>query len=123
MNLSFVIVEPDPVVRMDLVGTLEHSFPAGSVTACASTAEITQLFETLAASASFFVNGALLPDLAPEVTRAILAAGGRIVSVGKPATDAVPSTLLEVPFTMTTILDALANAAPDLPVPRPAGHT
>ena len=123
MDLSFVIVEPDPVVRMDLVGTLEHSFPTGTVTAVEATGEIGQMFETPTSSASLFVNGALMPELAPDITRSVIEAGGRIVSIGRSASDAIPATLLEVPFTMSMILDALEHAAPDLHVPRPQGHT
>lgn len=116
MDLSFVIVEPDPVVRMDLVGTLEHSFPAGTVVSVSSASEIGQLFETLTPSATLsavvFVNGALMPDLAPEIVRAIVGAGGRIVSIGRSDSDAIPSTMLDVPFTMSMILDVLAGDAP-----------
>lgn len=123
MDQRFIVVEPDPVVRMDLVGTLEHSFPNGIVSAVASASEIGQVLDHLAVSVCVFVNGALVPDVAPDIARMIVESGGRIVSVGAPRSDAIPTTILETPFTMTMILDALASGAPDQPVHLPEGHT
>ncbi|WP_187428537.1 hypothetical protein ROLI_044690 [Roseobacter fucihabitans] len=118
MNQSFVVVEPNPVVLMDLVGTLQHSFPAGSVASLASGSEIGHLLDQVALTTCFFVNGALISELAPDVVRTIIDAGGRIVSIGRSASDVVPATVLEIPFTTTMILEALSIDAPDLPLPQ-----
>ena len=119
MNQSFVVVEPDPVVLMDLVGTLQHSFAAGSVVSFASASEISQFLNQVVFSACFFVNGVLLQEIAPDIVRTIIDAGGKIVSIGRPADDVVSTTILEVPFTMPMILEALSIGAPDLLSPRP----
>ena len=123
MDHSFVVVEPDPVVRMDLVGTLEHRFPAAIVAAFSSVDEMGQIMDHLAVSACVFVSGALVPDLAPDLARLVVETGGRVVSIGAPRSDAVLTTVLEMPFTMTTILDALSSGAPDQPAPLPEAHT
>lgn len=123
MDQSFVVVEPDPIVLMDLVATLQHSFPAGSVTSFALASEIRQLLDQMVKSTCFFINGGLMPELAADDVRTIVGAGGKIISIGRSASDMVPATVLEIPFTMTMILDALSIGAPDLLSRQLESHT
>ncbi|WP_415404426.1 hypothetical protein [Tateyamaria sp. SN3-11] len=123
MDHCFVVVEPDPIVRMDVAGALEHNFPTSRVEDCNSLDDLEQLLVTARGPVSVFVNGAMLSELSAHVLKPVVEGGGQVVSIGGPAAPSIHATTLDVPFSTAMILEALPNVLPCPPAHQPEGRT
>lgn len=123
MSYCFGIVEHDPVVRLDLVETLKHSFPDSLVEALVDVHDIAGLLCRFDRAFHLFVAGSVIPDLDKTVVEYALQSKGAIISIG--THDKVPFhvRVLEKPFTSAMVLKAVAISAPDLHGHLPEGHT
>ena len=123
MDHSFVVVEPDPIVRMDLAGALEDNFPNSRVEICASTDELQSSFMSMDSPVNLFVNATILSDLPPDMIKSVGDGGGRVVRVGSSTLPSDQTAVLDVPFSTAMILEAVSNVAPDPHAHQPEGHT
>lgn len=107
-NQTFVIVEPDPVVSMDLVGVVSTAFPRSSVNV--NTLFTDEQAEIVAASSAvtILLSAALVTENTMNLLRSFIANGVHIVFIGEPVIIEPFTTVVSVPFTSRMILNALS---------------
>ncbi|WP_299286075.1 hypothetical protein [uncultured Tateyamaria sp.] len=123
MIQSIIVIEPDPLVRMDLMGALQDGHVDAILSECATVSDATPLVLQAKGPVTVFVNSSLMPQLEPATQHAIIQSRGKIICVGDARPTVVPITILEKPFTTPMIMDALSNGAHGRPVSRPEVRT
>ena len=109
MSKDFIIIEPDPIVRIDLEGTLMHDFPLSSINIGETLGDVQDALGAAARDAVLFVKGGMLltdVDLL-EAVKTLAARGCHIVSIGKVEMLDFVSTCVELPFTTEMVLEAV----------------
>lgn len=104
---SFVIVEPDPIIAMDLLGMLKTAFPSSPVTVSQMLADVADQITTSAASVSILLNSSLISEHALASLRGYTDKGARIVLVGAAVNVSFDASVVEMPFTSEMILNVL----------------
>lgn len=110
MSKNFIIIEPDPIVCMDLEDMLVRQYPDGQVTAGFSLRDIGPAINAYGPDTAFFIKSAVLdgdPDLA-RVIRAAATRGSLIVVMGKDKDFDFPAAYVELPFTSDMVLAAIS---------------
>lgn len=121
MQHLFIVIEPDPIVSMDLMGALQAGYPGSTVQVVGSIAEVRAHSDLR--SLRLLINSAVLSGAEPQLLNDILKRGGQIISIGgAPATGQVAATL-EMPFTSEMILDAVSSVARGPHAHQPEAHT
>ncbi len=115
MTKSFIIIEPDPIVAMDVEGLLSSQFPRADITTGASLADIGPAIHNCGPASMLVVKGALLADDG-DLRRVVQTAAvrrARIFVIGEPSDLDFPVTFIELPFTSDTMLAAMTQDTPD----------
>ncbi|MEJ6403693.1 hypothetical protein [Yoonia sp. 2307UL14-13] len=110
---AFVVVEPDPIINLDLVTMIRGTFDDGQVSAVQSWADAASLISAIHSHTTILINGALLNDRRLDTLRNVVSRGAYIVIVGKDILTDFPKAVVEVPFTTEMILTALRNGVAD----------
>lgn len=113
MPHRIIIVEPDPIVCIDLEGTLKDTFPTHEIVAASDPDTATALVQSAEADTTVFVKGSWLikhVGLA-ETVRDAAAVGAQIVTLGQ--VDGLPPSFrgVEVPFTTEMLMQAMSSDA------------
>jgi len=106
---NFIIIEPDPIVCMDVEGMLATAYPESRVIAGASLSDIGSAIYTCSPNTMLFVKGALVSDSDDlrRVLQTAAARGCRIVTIGEAEGLDVPVTHIELPFTTDMVIAAV----------------
>lgn len=113
---SYIVVEPDPVVSMDLVETLQGAFDDARVIAAQSVPEAIDAIACAPKNAYILFNHEIVTDLALQILRKRASQGASVVFIGKCASTDFPSRTFDVPFSSKMVLSALA-AQPAMSAP------
>ena len=106
---TFFVVEPDPVVSLDLVGTLQSAFPLAHVTSAAMIEEALRgLGSELPDRTSILMSASLATESTIGALRELIAKGAEIIMVGEGQSFGLPVSIVETPFTTDMILSVLA---------------
>ncbi len=118
---NFIIIEPDPIVAMDVEGLLITQFPRAHVVTGASLADIGSAIHNCGPDTTFVVKGALLAsdDDLMRVVRIAAVRKARIVVIGEPFELAFPANFISLPFTSDMMLAATTGSAPEPDVDTP----
>lgn len=112
---NFIIIEPDPIVAMDVEGLLISQFPRALITTGASLADIGPVIHNCSPASTMVVKGTLLAD-DDDLRRVVQIAAvreARIVVIGGPFDFGFPSTFIELPFTSDMVLAAMTRGTPE----------
>lgn len=113
MPHRIIIVEPDPIICIDLEGTLKDTFPDHEVVVASEPATATALLQGAEADTTVFVKASWLikHDGLDEIVRQAAAVGSRIVTLGQ--VDGLPPSFrgVEVPFTTEMVVQAMSSDA------------
>ena len=121
MRHIFYVIEPDPVVRLDLSTALPSQFPECQVHFEDALSEA--LRPPDGAHSCVLVNGSLpLGDRKDDLS-ACASRGISIIFIGTPKESIPNAHVLETPFTNRMIFEAVTNAASVPPATRPEDHT
>lgn len=105
---SFYIVEPDPIISMDLHGVVQSSFPQSAVKVVSDAdAVVTELQAALQQAATFVINSSVVTEEALEALRAAVTHGAQVLFIGGSVAADFHAACVEMPFTSQMILDAL----------------
>lgn len=120
---KFIIIEPDPIVAMDVEGLLTNQLPGAHVIAGGSLADIGAAAHDCGPDTTMVIKGTLIAhddDLRFVVQTAAIRQA-RIVVIGGPFDFDFPATFIELPFTSDMVLAAMTPGAPEPDVgPLPA---
>jgi 2-keto-3-deoxy-L-rhamnonate aldolase RhmA len=105
---TFIVIEPDPIVSMDLAGTLKSAFPESRVNLFQLLTEAKKQISTSPKTACILVSSSLVSSSMTEMLRDWVALGARLVFVGDINDVDVPSDVVQKPFTTQMILSVLA---------------
>lgn len=111
MPRRFILIEPDPVVCIDLKGALEDAYPDCRIDIGEDLQATRSLLDDIASDTTIIVKGSLLAkfeDLATSIEKAA-DTGCRIVAIGAAAGISAPAHTLEVPFTTEQLLQAVSS--------------
>ncbi|MCK0097706.1 hypothetical protein MWU60_19190 [Yoonia sp. F2084L] len=116
MTKNFIIIEPDPIVAMDVEGLLISQFPRAHITTGASLADIGPAIHNCGPTSTMVVKGTLLADDGDlrRVARIAAVRKARIVVIGGPFDFDFPATFIELPFTSDMMLAAMTPRTPEL---------
>lgn len=112
---NFIIIEPDPIVTMDVEGLLISQFPHAHITTGASLADIGSAIHNCGPASTMVVKGTLLADDGDlrRVARIAAIRKARIVVIGGPFDFDFPATFIELPFTSDMMLAAMTQGTPE----------
>lgn len=120
MGRVFYIIEPDPVVGLDLAGALRDWFDGARIERLQTVAAM--LDAPVGADAVCLVNPSAVPPQDLDVLALWQARGAGLVFIGAPAPGYEAAWVLDQPFTTDMIVEAV-NAASAAPVTPPAPRT
>lgn len=105
----FFVFEPDPLVRMDLIGLLQERFPGSEISASKGPTEtIGTLDPHSLAFTRFLISHQLLTAAVIEQISGSVAQGARVVVIGSPRDYGFKAEFVEKPFKSDMIFAALA---------------
>ena len=112
---SFIIIEPDPIVCLDMEGMLTTRYPQSDVIAGASLSDIGHAIHTCGPDSTLFIKSALFSEdeALLRVTRSAVTRGGQVVIIGHSVEVDFAATFVELPFTTGMIMAALDRDTPD----------
>jgi len=104
---TFIIVEPDPVVGLDLAGALSSAFPNSAMNLCMMAAEAKAHISDATTSFCILLNSRLASDEVIGSLRTCVSRGAQVVFVGTIDNVDFPADVVEMPFTTKMIMDVL----------------
>ena len=109
MARNFIIIEPDPVVCMDIEGMLIATYPDCQIAAGSSLAEIGAAIYNCGPDSALIVRGTLISDSddLKRVVQTAAARGAKIVVLGDFNDVGCPASYVELPFTSETVCAAV----------------
>ena len=115
MAQSFIIVEPDPIVCMDMQGILLTRYPQSDIIVGASLSDLGPAIHICGAETTLFIKSTLFADddELQHATRTAAARGGQVVMIGHTGGVDFAAVFVELPFTTEMVLAALDRNAPD----------
>lgn len=105
MIRDFIIIEPDPIVVMDVEGTLKSRFDTCLIQSGSSLQDVLAAIQECGPRTTILVRSTLISannDFA-RALRVCAARGSHIIVFGETNDGAFPFTVLEVPFTTQTL--------------------
>lgn len=123
MCKTFIVIEPDPVIGLDLVDMLRSAHPRCDLAVLGSLADASGRLQAAAAGACVIVNSSAAAGRSLAMLRDVVVRGGQIVFIGNQPDIDFPAAIVATPFTSAMIMDALLPTGCNQPAPRPVGHT
>lgn len=110
---KFIIIEPDPVVCMDVEGMLIAEYAGCHVTTGASLSQIGAAINNCGPDTTLFMRGSLVSqsDDLKRVVQTAATRGSQVVIIGEAAKFDFPVTFIELPFTTDMVIAAVAQDA------------
>ena len=111
MPRRFILIEPDPLVCIDLKGALTDAYPDCRIDIGDHLQATQGLIDDIASDATIIVKGSLLAkfeDVATSIEKAA-DTGCRIVALGTAAGIFAPAHTLDIPFTTEQLLQAVSS--------------
>lgn len=105
---SFIIVEPDPIVSMDVQGILRSAFPRAMITTFRSAAMCSAELHAANAGITILFDAGLLTNSMIPTLCAAVQRGAQVVVIGGNVELDFQTAFVDSPFTSQMILDAFA---------------
>ena len=119
----FIVVDPDPLVNLDLVGIIKNAFPKSRVVNTQMVSEAMPILLEGKQRSILVIRSAALGKRLAEALKNFVARQGAVILIGNDMTTDFPKEVVDMPFTDDMILNAISSAASDLPVRPPASRT
>lgn len=110
---SFIIIEPDPVVGLDLSGILGTAFAGAALSMFRTIGEAEKHIASAASSVCILLNAKAATSGMLPLLRECVAKGGEVMFIGDAADVGFPAYFVQVPFTSEMILTTLTGRLPD----------
>ena len=112
MFRNFIILDPDPIVRMDISGLLSAHFPGASVIEHSAFDEMGQAIHNVGPQTIFFIKESLISagSALETALKSAVVRGSRIVVIGARRAMGFPADFLELPFDSDMVIAALTGA-------------
>ena len=106
-----IIIEPDPVVRLDIEGMLLDAYPGCQVTMGATLLDVGAGISNCGPDSALFVRGTMMSecDGLERVVQTAAVRGCRTVIIGHAKHVDWPATFIDLPFTTETMMLAIAQ--------------
>lgn len=113
MSKDFIILEPDPIVCMDLEGMLIGRFPNSYLAQGASLSDIGAAIYNCGPDSVLFIRSTLMDesDDIRRVVQTIASRGSHVVIIGQQKQVAFPATFVDLPFTTEMVFSAVDAGA------------
>lgn len=106
---SFVVIEPDPVISLDLGGILKSEFPDAKLTLFRGAEEAEKYLVSIASPLCIVVNSSAASAGLLSVLRDCTARMSKVVFIGPMGAVDFPSLTIQMPFTSEMILSTLGS--------------
>ena len=123
MDYVFIVVDPDPLVNLDLVGIIKSAFPKSQIVNMQMVSEAMPVLLEDQHSSILVIRSGVIGRKAAEALKNFVARQGTVVVIGNDADFDFPYEIVEMPFTDHMVLTAISSAAGGSPVPLPARRT
>jgi hypothetical protein len=109
MTKTFIIIDPDPIVRMDVEGTLIGQYPDCTVVVGASLQDIGPAINVCGPDTTLFIKSTLVLESADllRVVKTAATRGSHVVIIGQREELDVPATFVDLPFTTDMVIAAV----------------
>lgn len=104
---SFVVIEPDPVIAMDLAGILAHGFPENALTVFRDALAAEKHLLAMTSAVCVLINSRVASAGLLLALRNCVAQQGEVVFIGSMGDLDFPATAIQMPFTSKMILSIL----------------
>lgn len=114
MARNFIIIDPDPIVSLDLEGLLLSNFPQADIVSVCSPEEITKYKRVTTEETTLFVRSHMMAenDDVARLVKAAAAAGSSVVLIGSHAGADIPAQIVDLPFTNESVLQKIVSLTP-----------
>ena len=123
MEQTFIIAEPDPIVSMDLAGTLKTAAPRSELLMVDSMAQARRLVLTDLPKVTALINASLVQPTDHDFLNSLHEQGVQIIFLGSSPEVGFEVKSIHVPFTSEMIVSALSSDAFPRPERPPEAHT
>ena len=122
MPRNFIIIDPDPIVSMDLEEMLLLQFPDGGTVTFSADDGFANALDVIMPDTTVFVRGALFVEneTVARTVRAAAASGSAVVILGESRGVDIAGQVVDLPFTNETISQKIASLTP-MGKPSPEG--
>lgn len=114
MPRNFIIIDPDPIVSMDLEEMLLSQFPAAQVVTFGAMDAIATALNVTTPDTTLFVRGAwfVQNDEVARMVRNAASYGSSVVIIGESGGVDIPGQVIDLPFTNEMILQKITALTP-----------
>lgn len=111
MARTFIIIDPDPIVSLDLEGLLVSQFTDAEVVSFRTADELACILTLMSARATLFVRGGgfAQQEEVANLVRAAVEGGCSVVSIGAHYGTDIPFQVVDMPFTNESILEIIVT--------------
>lgn len=109
VDRTFIVVEADPIVSMDLMGMLKFAYANCSLALAAAEADAEKLIKAATGPVCVILNSELVSKRVLTVLRECVARGGQALLIGKKGDLDFPVQTIEFPFNSDMIIDLLTD--------------
>ena len=116
MTRHFILIEPDPIVALDLQGLLSSRYPDATKAIGAGFADVAKAFNTCGPMTTIFARATLVTS-DPDLHRAVVDATTRssqVILIGAEQEVAFPAVFVDLPFTNDMLVTAIEPTAKPL---------
>ena len=108
---NFIILEPDPIVRMDISGLLASEYPAASVFQGAAFEELGGSAEDVGPQTTYFIKDSLISagSALESALKSAVVHGSRVIVMGARRAVGFPAEFLELPFDSEMVIATLTG--------------
>ena len=109
MTKLFILIEPDPIVALDLDGLLSSRYPDAAKAAGSEFSDVAEAFQMCGPLTTIFARATLVtsdPDLHDAVVNAATR-GSHVVLIGAEQETAFPAVFVDLPFTNDMLVTAI----------------
>ena len=110
---TYIIIEPDPIVGLDLNGILSSAFPDAALKLFRDIAEAEAHIATAMSSACILLNSKVASCGILELLNDCVGRGVNVLFIGETRDVGFPASFVQKPFTSDMILTTLTGFTPD----------
>lgn len=109
---AFIIIEPDPIVSLDLIGIFETAFPDAELTLFQTEAEAQMHLALASPAVSVVVSSRVVSPSLLQTLRDCAARQSQVMIIGSARDLDFHAIVVDTPFTSEMVLSSLKGAAP-----------
>lgn len=107
---TFILVETNPVISMDVLGMIDEAFPDHKLIQGENLGAVTPDVKAAGPEVTLIISAGMSSTEDAAMLRDAVARGSQLIWLGEPEVDDIPAIVITLPFTNDTVLAAFGDA-------------